>query len=44
MEAQHAQRKPRIALYTGLLAAGIAAAVVQMSFPFLWAAVALGGL
>jgi len=44
MEAQHAQRKPRYGLYSGLLALGIAAAVVQIGFSFLAGFYAFGGL
>lgn len=44
MNAQHAQRKPRYGLYSGLLAAGIAAALGLYALPFIWAATVLGGL
>ncbi len=40
MEPQHAQRKPRYALYFGLLALGVVAAVAEIIFSITYA---LGG-
>lgn len=44
MEPQHARRKPRYALYFGLLALGITASIALIGFSILAAHYTFGGL